>query len=201
MHWSLLQKGVLHRDVNPLNLMWTSGFAARLIDLDLSSMYDEARHEPQDIPLTFSTPFLALDLLAATTPQPHLYRHDLEAFYWSFVWIVLDRVPVKTVRHSIRAWQKGSKEQIYDAKKSFLKSRVFVALSREFPSYRPIALCLQKLTKLIARAYEHLEPELGSDLDSDLDSPHSSLDSYLTGGGCITYETFSAIFTQVEKDN
>ena len=81
MHWSLLQQGVLHRDVNPLNLMWTSGFAARLIDLDLSSMYDEALYDPQDIPLTFSTPFLALDLLAARTPQPHLYRHDLEAFY------------------------------------------------------------------------------------------------------------------------
>src|SRR5258708_19468668 len=82
--------------------MRTSEYTGRLIDLDLSSLCDEkARHDPEDVPLTFSTPFLALDLLTATTPQRHLYRHDLESLYCSFLWIFLEQLRSKNAQHCL----------------------------------------------------------------------------------------------------
>ncbi|SRR5258708_2771306 len=138
--------------------MWTSEYAGRLIDLDLSSISDEAQYVPEDVPLTFSTPFLALDLLRATTPQRHLYRHDLESFYWSFVWIVLNQLQSKNTKSLLEAWRKGAKTVIAQAKETLFQHRmrriVFAELSQKSP---PISDCLEKLTELMARAYKELD--------------------------------------------
>src|SRR5258708_26319914 len=214
--------------------MRTSEYTGRLIDLDLSSLCDEkARHDPEDVPLTFSTPFLALDLLTATTPQRHLYRHDLESLYWSFVWIVLEHLRSKNAKHFLEAknitslletWQKGSRQEIADSKvllfQPYDRDEIFDLLSRDFPSYSRVFNCLIKLTELVTEAYKHLNSvrrrsrssmnagdsplrtlgETGS--SSDIEAASTAVqsgpvfdDSYITGGGYITYEAFSSVFT------
>ena len=175
--------------------MRTSEYAGRLIDLDLSSVSDEAWHDPEDVPLTFSIPFLASDLLIATTPQRHLYRHDLESFYWSFLWIVLEHTGF-----SLEPWRKGAIESIAYSKESLLlkhhaDTKIFSQLSRRFPSYKPITDCLRKLTRLVAKAYE-LNPDSKTDPTSHLDSSQSgpSLGGSYVGRECISYEAFLSIF-------
>ncbi len=167
--------------------MWTCEYAGRLIDLDLSSVSDEALHNPEDVPLTFSTPFLALDLLKATTTQQHLYRHDLESFYWSFLWIVLEHVRIKDTEFSLESWRKGAKETRANSKQMLFKRstrrRVFSKLSRKFPSHEPITDCLKKLTRLMAKAYKELDTDSETDSDSDLD----------VGREEISYEAFLSI--------
>src|SRR5258708_40334690 len=179
--------------------MWTSEHAGRLIDLDLSCISDEARYGPEDVALTFSTPFLTLDLLTATTPKRHLYRHDLEAFYWSFVWIVLGFSPYKSPSYSIEGWRFGGlKRNIVSSKSKLLRPHVynegFSQLSLRLPSYEPVATCLKKLTELVANAYIHLDT---ANSDPSQSGSYFDDNSYVTGGGCITYEAFWAIFTSV----
>ncbi len=175
--------------------MWTSEYAGRLIDLDLSSVSDTARYDPGDVPLTFSTPFLALDLLKTTMPQRHLYRHDLESFYWSFVWIVLDHLRSKNTRDLLEVWRKGARTTIATAKEGlFLRRnhmRVFSELSHKSPSYKPISDCLKKLTRLMARAYSELYADSETDSDSEPDSPQSGPG---LGRERISYEAFLNIF-------
>jgi len=180
--------------------MWTSEYAGRLIDLDLSSVSDEAWHDPEEVPLTFSIPFLASDLLTATTPQRHLYRHDLESFYWSFVWIVLDHVRLKDPEFSLESWRKGAKAMIAHSKEtlfgSHIRSRVFSELSHQFPSYKPISDCLEKLTRLMARAYKESDADSKTGPDSELDSSQSgpSFGGSYVGRERISYEAFLDIF-------
>src|SRR5258708_8723890 len=104
--------------------MWTSEYAGRLIDLALSSVSDEAWHDPEEVPLTFSIPFLASDLLRATTAERYLYGHDLESFYWSFVWIVLDHVRFKDPEFSLESWRKGAKAMIAHSKGTLFASHI-----------------------------------------------------------------------------
>ncbi|KAF8156125.1 hypothetical protein B0H34DRAFT_618675, partial [Crassisporium funariophilum] len=80
---------VLHSENN---LMFKRGDAGTvkgiLNDWDMAS-YVEANNE---IPLSTAThrtgtiPFMACDLLADDDPPPHLFRHDLESFYYILVW-------------------------------------------------------------------------------------------------------------------
>ncbi len=206
VHQSLFERGVLHRDINPFNLMRTSEYTGRLIDLDLSSVCDEkARHDPEDvplhdpedIPLTFSIPFLALDLLRAPMPQRHLYRHDLESFYWSFVWIVLDHVQFEDPEFSLESWRKGAQKMIARAKRGFFECRthrrVFSKLSHDFPSYKPIYDCLQKLTRLMASAY-HADSDTGSDSELDSSQSDPGFGGSYVGRERISYEAFLDIF-------
>ncbi len=180
--------------------MWTNKHTGCLIDLDLSSISDSARYDPEDVALTFSTPFLALDLLTATIPKRHLYRHDLEAFYWSFIWIVLSHVPIKDPTYSIDGWRLGGlKRNVAFSKRALLKPHVyntiFSELSLGLPSYEPVATCLKKLTELVAKAYIHLDMVHSHDPSRSGGSYFDDDDSYVTGCGCITYEAFRAVFT------
>src|SRR5258708_21952584 len=109
--------------------------------LDLSNVSDEARHDPEDVPLTFSTPFLAVDLLTAATPQRHLYRHDLESFYWSFIWIVLDHLQSKNTKYLLEAWRKRSRRGNALSQQLFFQTFYwdvrFLKLYRQLPLYPP----------------------------------------------------------------
>src|SRR5258708_10325387 len=130
--------------------------------LDLSNVSDEARHDPEDVPLTFSTPFLAVDLLTAATPQRHLYRHDLESFYWSFIWIVLDHLQSKNTKYLLEAWRKRSRREIAPSKQLFFlpyyRGEIFDNLSRDFPSHSPPFDCLIKLTEQVTTGSKRLDP-------------------------------------------
>ncbi|KAG6917064.1 hypothetical protein DXG01_004036 [Tephrocybe rancida] len=92
-HYHAYSSGrVLHRDLSENNLMFKTAVNGTkkgiLNDWDMASFVDEN----DDIQLSTAThrtgtvPFMAMDLLVNNSPPPHLYRHDLESFFYILVW-------------------------------------------------------------------------------------------------------------------
>ncbi|GLB43284.1 hypothetical protein LshimejAT787_1301850 [Lyophyllum shimeji] len=83
---------VLHRDLSENNLMFQQGegdtVKGILNDWDMAS-YVENNNEIKLSTRTGTVPFMARDLLTDGDPPPHLYRHDLESFYYILVWAAL----------------------------------------------------------------------------------------------------------------
>lgn len=89
-HRSLLEDGkILHRDISENNIIITDGGAAggpvgRLIDLDLAKELDSlpsgASHR------TGTMQFMAIEVLQG---KGHTYRHDLESFFYVFIWMCI----------------------------------------------------------------------------------------------------------------
>ncbi|KAF9043064.1 hypothetical protein BJ165DRAFT_219511 [Panaeolus papilionaceus] len=109
-HRALWLKGVYHCDVSAGNLMWHPRCKAGVLnDFDLSKFDLEA---PPGRDNTGTLPFMALDLLTTEGLQgkiKRLYRHDAEAFAWSFAYICLnhtlkgDKIVVNA-KHLLAAW-------------------------------------------------------------------------------------------------
>ncbi|KAF5383654.1 hypothetical protein D9615_003841 [Tricholomella constricta] len=83
---------VLHRDLSPNNLMFkrTDSKATEILhDWDLASDVEE---NDETLPSTAThrigtIPFMAIDLLVENRrPPPHLFRHDLESFFYVLIW-------------------------------------------------------------------------------------------------------------------
>lgn len=94
VHRRLWKAGIHHRDISDGNLMYRKGSDGRIYgvlnDWDLSSLDIPNRtigHER-----TGTIPFMAIELLTSgDNPSAHLYRHDLESFFWLFVWCATNR--------------------------------------------------------------------------------------------------------------
>lgn len=86
---------VLHRDLSEHNLMFDQeGNIIRgvLNDWDMALLLDGV----DDVPVstvrhrTGTIPFMAIDLLLQPIPPTHLYRHDLESFFYILVWAAMN---------------------------------------------------------------------------------------------------------------
>lgn len=85
---------VLHRDLSENNLMFDQeGDKVRgiLNDWDMASLLDDAGEAPISTARhrTGTIPFMATDLLHPNPPT-HLYRHDLESFFYILVWAAMN---------------------------------------------------------------------------------------------------------------
>ncbi|CAL1698397.1 unnamed protein product [Somion occarium] len=69
---------------------------------------------------TGTGPFMALDLLAAGPAPTHLYRHDLESFFWVLVWFIATHNPVIHALGRINQWQGSDLQAVFAAKATFL---------------------------------------------------------------------------------
>jgi len=88
VHYDVYRRGkVLHRDINPQNLMIkcekSGTYSPFLIDFDFAIQSDQNGLNRIRTHRTMSTPFLAGELLTENA-IPARYRHDLEAFSWTF---------------------------------------------------------------------------------------------------------------------
>jgi serine/threonine protein kinase len=89
-HRSLYQDGkILHRDISKNNIIITDAEkeedpSGMLIDLDLAKELDSgpsgARHR------TGTMEFMAIEVLEG---RAHTYRHDLESFFYVFLWLII----------------------------------------------------------------------------------------------------------------
>jgi hypothetical protein len=128
-HYHAYKTGkVLHRDLSENNLMFKSaeGRAKGIVnDWDMASHLDTAgevttstaRHR------TGTVPFMARDLLV-DEPPVHLYRHDLESFFYILVWAAVHfdiqnkkRLPTHP---ALREWDDDSLSIARHAKGDFL---------------------------------------------------------------------------------
>ncbi|KAG6847845.1 hypothetical protein H0H93_005563 [Arthromyces matolae] len=130
-HYHAYKEGrVLHRDLSENNLMFKhrpdGNVLGVLNDWDMASRVDE-NGESQLSNATHRTgtiPFMARDLLVDGTPPPHLYRHDLESFFFILVWaaVYYDFPHGKRKGYvvELEAWDSPSLLSSQDAKKLFI---------------------------------------------------------------------------------
>lgn len=93
-HRSLLRHGILHRDVSLANIMITlvprrDGLKGFLIDLDLALRLD-CTTDSTTHHRTGTMEFMAIGALYR---EAHTYRHDLESFFYVFLWLCIHYLP------------------------------------------------------------------------------------------------------------
>lgn len=93
-HRSLFRHGILHRDISVNNVMITlghriDGFQGFLIDLDLAHRMDD-NTDTTTHHRTGTMEFMAIGALGA---ESHTYRHDLESFFYVFLWLCIHYHP------------------------------------------------------------------------------------------------------------
>lgn len=134
-HKSLVQEGnILHRDISVNNLIITDAGdennpKGTLIDLDLAQELEKgssgARHR------TGTMEFMAIEVLNG--PVTHTYRHDLESFFYVFLWVVIGSGQEGLPRNSkLRCWYTGTYTNIASIKRGHMTQ--FDDITAEFPS-------------------------------------------------------------------
>ncbi|KAH8082028.1 hypothetical protein BXZ70DRAFT_959639 [Cristinia sonorae] len=71
---------------------------------------------------TGTGPFIALDILLYNKAPIHLYRHDLESFFWVLVWFVATFKPQSQSCGVIRDWLSNDLKSIGETKKALLEN-------------------------------------------------------------------------------
>lgn len=134
-HKSLVQEGnILHHDISVNNLIITDAEdendpKGMLIDLDLAQELDKgpsgARHR------TGTMEFMAVEVLNGRVTQT--YRHDLESFFYVFLWVVIGSGQKGLPRNSnLRSWYTGTYNHIAATKRGHMTQ--FDDITSEFPS-------------------------------------------------------------------
>ncbi|KAI9780023.1 MAG: hypothetical protein M1816_003194 [Peltula sp. TS41687] len=150
---SLYQDGnILHRDISKNNLIITDANSegepkGMLIDLDLAKELNSgpsgARHR------TGTMEFMAIEVLEGTA---HTYRHDLESFFYVFLWIVIEYGqedgPGLPETSRLRRWYKGTYDEIAQIKRGLMDKQAFKKILAEFP---PKFIALTALTEELRR--------------------------------------------------
>ncbi|TGO43961.1 hypothetical protein BCON_0689g00010 [Botryotinia convoluta] len=154
-HRSLLEEGkILHRDISENNIIITELPAegdpkGRLIDLDLAkeldSMPSGARHR------TGTMQFMAIEVLEG---NGHTYRHDLESFFYVFLWMCIRygyedtgrQKPSKVMRaktNILRGWYTGIYADIAQNKVGNMDKnrfeKIIVEFAPKFENLKPLA--------------------------------------------------------------
>ncbi|KUI68648.1 hypothetical protein VM1G_03803 [Cytospora mali] len=136
-HRSLYYDGeILHRDISENNIIIIdtevdSDPRGMLIDLDLAKELkggpSGARHR------TGTMEFMAIEVLLG---RPHTYRHDLESFFYVFLWVIIEHQLNGTVLpwgSQLRDWYSGSYNQVANMKRGHMDKQGFESILAEFP--------------------------------------------------------------------
>ncbi|KZT70916.1 hypothetical protein DAEQUDRAFT_756013 [Daedalea quercina L-15889] len=113
---------VLHRNISTSSIMWYRDGGQVLgvlcdFDTDASATANELHHNA-DV-----RPFMAMDLLRREEGDkavPHLYRHELEAFFYVFEYVCAVWNPNKKKFDHLYEWERGSLADIAVQKARFL---------------------------------------------------------------------------------
>ena len=153
-HESLLNAGILHRDISIGNIMLTEneddGF---LIDLDLANKTsdDQASGAPS---MTGTKIFMAIGALIG---EQHNFMHDLESFFWVLFWICIHydgRNEKGEVKRRIvpmyEKWNYAGTEELAGAKAGQISKGYFDIVDGYFTEHcKPLIPCLKELHKVV----------------------------------------------------
>lgn len=142
VHRSLYTAGkILHRDISENNIIITDpkeadGFTDMLIDEDLTEEIDSewsSTHHQTD-----TLKFMVIEVLHLAS---HTYQHDLESFFYIFLWICARRTwergflcmtVDRPLESRLNKWYSGSYDEIADAKE-YHNGAGFEKILKEFP--------------------------------------------------------------------
>lgn len=153
-HESLLNSGILHRDISVGNIMLTEneddGF---LIDYDLAirTSNDRASGVPSK---TGTKVFMAIGALLG---EPHSFMHDLESFFWVLFWICIhyqgrnEKGEVKRrIVPQYEDWNYLSTERLANLKAGLISKGIFDTVDNYFTEHcKPLIPCLKELHKAV----------------------------------------------------
>ncbi|SZF00606.1 unnamed protein product [Blumeria hordei] len=138
-HWSLMTKAkILHRDISANNIIMTGSEAHKnwkgyVIDLDLAVLLTDGKAQEKRQAMTGTMEFMALEILSGSCETTgavveHSYRHDLESFFYVFLWQCLscglqDEKEANT--EYLKKWYTGTAKEIFDFKKTEIESSHF----------------------------------------------------------------------------
>jgi hypothetical protein len=142
----------MHRDISRNNLMYRAldgNIYGVLNDFDLSVLRDEEPLSPSK-QRTGEEPYMAVDLLAAGPPPPHLYRFDLEYLYYVLAYIICQYHEGKKLENPpFDAWDHLPKGSLRTQKRVFLAEPMTVPLTTNFLALR--RTLLRARTLLVVR--------------------------------------------------
>ncbi|CCU74485.1 serine/threonine protein kinase domain protein [Blumeria hordei DH14] len=138
-HWSLGTKAkILHRDISANNIIMTGSEAHKnwngyFIDVDLAVLLTDGKAQDKRQAMTGTMEFMALEILSGSCETTgavveHSYRHDLESFFYVFLWQCLscgleDGKEPNT--EYLKKWYTGTAKEIFDFKKTEIESSHF----------------------------------------------------------------------------
>lgn len=182
-HRSLYQDGrILHRDINPSNIIIPSYSSTRdgsdaargvLIDFDMAKENSEP-HQPHQAVGTYI--FQAIGVLQAYLPDnPHTYRHDLESFFYTFLFLAVAPRPVPEGENQLqlpassvlREWNEGrlfdkANRKIQDMESADeFRRRIVAEFTSEFQGLRALA---EKLRSILFPVDEGGKIYVGTDM-------------------------------------
>ena len=91
-------------------------------------------------------PFRAIDLCAGDPLPRSLYRHDLESFFWTLLWILLYK-SVHSTDKVIAAWSAGPWDDIWTYKLGFLMRPLGRGLAEDIPLRKAWIIPLWKVLR------------------------------------------------------
>ncbi|THH14974.1 hypothetical protein EUX98_g9536 [Antrodiella citrinella] len=118
----------------------SSGVAVSAEAWEEKDMGEQEKNRQKARYRTGTGPFMACDLLSTGLTPKHLYRHDLESFFWVLVWFCVVFNPDKHTLGIISSWHQSSLLYVGAAKREFMDAakeynRIFAKTSLE---YQPI---------------------------------------------------------------
>jgi hypothetical protein len=162
-----------------------------LIDLDIAARVDEKGAPLDNFPLPYSGTigFRAVDLIKPDAPTQSFYRHDLESFFYTLVWIAQSRTDISPeVRHSTwfggRTW-----DELEGCKFGFLAQR---DTDNGLPKVDGMTHVLRRLRTIFARGLRARRNWADDNLLNKLRGGGGIGGTFdeTTLGGMVTFERF-----------
>lgn len=142
---------ILHQDISPGNIVILDDQRegdpkAILIDLDSAVVLTEEPGNERGI--TGTRPFMAIGVLRS---EHHTYRHDLESFFYVFLWtIITNRQNSPPEPSRLRQWSNSDWGELAERKVVDMGQTGFQAILDEFPSHFNVLIPLaQKIRQML----------------------------------------------------
>jgi serine/threonine protein kinase len=210
-HYHAFNSGrVLHRDLSENNLMFDradeGGVNGVLNDWDMASILNQLGEVPaKSATHRTGTPrFMAHELLD-DTPPAHLYRHDLESFFYILIWAALhydfgEKTRADKVAKVVQHWDAGLGPASVAIKWTFLSNKaqsqkIFDAVRPEFKELK--RTWLKPLWKLFNEALRS-RPDTPDSDEEDLEDSGPPY-NYQTLGGRLTFHSFMKAIGREER--
>ncbi|KAK7056473.1 hypothetical protein VNI00_003028 [Paramarasmius palmivorus] len=197
--WLTKHLHILHRDISVGNLMYRisddNQVYGVLNDFDLARFVDKQDPKPSSKHRTGTKPFVAIDLLdTAGDIICHHVRHDLESFFYVFVWIVtrfhegeeIDNAP-------FMEWATGTWGEVSLKKNAFLKPKSKISVTE---TYAPLQELVDEWKKMWFEAVNVKDQVDGKIASAEVLATYDEE----TLGGRITYEKIRDLFNKYPLD-
>lgn len=187
----------MHRDISVRNLMTRKRgdrIYGVLNDFDLATHF--SRTEASSKQRTGTQPFMAIDLLKPNPPG-HLYRHDLESFFYVLVWIIVRFHNGRVIEtRPLQEWEDSGRDVLSGLKSGFLLTYV----ANPTANYGSLFDWADRLKQIFMAGYASLaqfQAELKRAEATRSPSGLASPFDFNTLGDNITFDKFQEILTGV----